>query len=192
MTIGAAPELKVLHGRAEVGAVSPLALSTRVDGLRLLSLGGRSWQVTHVDWRRRQVFVVPGEDRGRSVWQGAAAVVGPELAGAVGDVLRGADPGVELSSRAVGRLAAVREKFAWLGQGSTVVRDGEGSRWWTFAGSRANVSLAAALGAQGFEARADGLSVSVDPVIGVAEARGVRGCWPMVSGRSWMLRRWRD
>jgi ATP-dependent Lhr-like helicase len=171
----AAPELKVLHGRAEVGAVSPLALSSRVDGPRLLSLGGRSWQVTHVDWRRRQVFVVPGEGRGRSVWQGAAAVLGPELAGAVGDVLRGADPDVELSARAIARLAAVREKFGWLGEGSTVERDGSGSRWWTFAGSRANASLAAVLEAQAFSARADGVSVTVDSVIGVAEARACAG-----------------
>ena len=171
----AAPELKVLHGRAEVGAVSPLALSSRVEGPRQLSLGGRTWLVTHVDWRRRQVFVVPGEGRGRSVWQGSAAVLGPELAGAVRDVLGGADQDVELSARAVVGLAAVREKFGWLGAGSTIVSDGSSCRWWTFVGSRANASLAAALEAQGLGARADGLSVTVDAKIGLAEARECDG-----------------
>ena len=185
----AAPELKVLHGRAEVGAVSPLALSSRVEGPRQLSLGGRAWKVTHVDWRRRQVFVVPGEGRGRSVWQGSAAVMGPELAGAVGDVLRGADPDTEMSARAVGRLVGVREDFSWLATGSTIVPDGAGSRWWTFAGSRANASLAAALQAQGFSARADALSVMVASAIGMVEARGcaqllAEGVGPVVDSES--------
>lgn len=167
----AAPELKVLHGRAEVGAVSPLALTVRREGPRVLSLGGRAWLVTHVDWRRRQVFVVPGEGRGRSVWQGSSAVLGFELAQAVRDVLAGADPEVELSARAVARLARVRESFSWVGEGTAI----EGDRWWTWAGTRANAALAAGLGG-----RADGLSVVVDEVLTVADVRAVVPVEPAV------------
>ena len=167
----AAPEVKVLHGRAEVGAVSPLALTVRRDGPRVLSLAGRSWLVTHVDWRRRQVFVVPGEGRGRSVWRGSSAVVSYEFAHATRDVLAGRDPDVELSARAEARLVRVREGFAWVGPGTAI----DGERWWTWAGSRANASLAAGLGG-----RADGLSVVTDEVLTVADVRAVVPVEPAV------------
>ena len=167
----AAPEVKVLHGRAEVGAVSPLALTVRRDGPRVLSLAGRSWLVTHVDWRRRQVFVVPGEGRGRSVWRGSSAVVSYEFAQATRDVLTGRDPDVELSARAEARLARVRESFAWVGPGTTI----DGERWWTWAGSRANASLAAGLGG-----RADGLSVVTEEALTVADVRAVVPTEPAV------------
>jgi ATP-dependent Lhr-like helicase len=124
-----------------------------------------------VDWRRRQVFVVPGEGRGRSVWQGSAAVMGYELAQAVRDVLAGVDPDVELSARAVARLGSVREEFAWVGPGTAIDSD----RWWTWAGSRANAALAAALGG-----RADGLSVVVDSPLTVADVRAVEPRVPVV------------
>lgn len=171
----AAPELKVLHGRSEVGAVSPLALTVRRPPGQptVLSLGGRSWLVTHVDWRRRQVFVVPDERRGRSVWQGSAAVMSAEVAQAIRGVLLGVDPAVELSQRAVTRLAKVREEQGYLvdGDSTTLECDGQTSRWWTWAGTRANTSLAAALGGEGYPATADGLRVSVEAEISPTETR---------------------
>jgi ATP-dependent Lhr-like helicase len=53
-----------------------------------------------------------------------------------------------LTRRAAERLDEVRERFAWVdGETTAVVRGAEGrSSWWTFAGLRANASLAAALG----------------------------------------------
>ena len=179
----AAPELKVLAGRTEVGAVSPLAVTGRVPGggATVLSLGGRSWRVTHVDWRRRQVYVVADEGRGRSVWQGGPTVLSAQMAQATREVLLGAQPAVTMSQRAVARLAVVRAVAAdvVVAGASTWQRTAQGGRWWTWAGTRANTSLAAALVAQGWEATARGLSVEVatapglDPVPGVSPGSGL-------------------
>ena len=90
------PELKVLHGRAEVGSVSPASLSVRLpEGQpRVLALAGRAWVVTHVDWRRRTVYVAPFEGRGRSRWSGRGGVgLGRELAQSMRAVLLGEEPG---------------------------------------------------------------------------------------------------
>jgi hypothetical protein len=56
-TFTAPPEFTVLHGREEVGRVDPVLLIDRVEGPRLLLLGGRSWRVTWTDWKRRRCFV---------------------------------------------------------------------------------------------------------------------------------------
>ena len=42
----APPEFTVLHGRDEIGRIDPSLLADRVEGPRLLLLGGRSWRVT--------------------------------------------------------------------------------------------------------------------------------------------------
>jgi ATP-dependent Lhr-like helicase len=65
------------------------------------------------------------------------------------EVLLGADPPVKLTHRAVTRLARERQEqssFVHPG-GNVVVRDrhGDDLRWWTWAGFRANATLAATL-----------------------------------------------
>jgi ATP-dependent Lhr-like helicase len=179
----AAPELKVWHGRSEVGAVSPLTLSARrpPEAALVLSLAGRAWLVTHVDWRRRQVFVVPDSRRGKSVWQGAAADVGFELAQAVRQVLAGAEAPVEWSQRAVARMAEIRcEAAGWVtAAGSSLTRSGSQARWWTWAGTKANNSLVAALTAQGLDATANGLAVDIVEPVDVAQ---LRNCADLLTG----------
>ena len=59
--------LVVRHGPLDIGAVHPASLVPASRGeVPVLSLGGRSWKVVQVDWRRRAVGVVPAEGRGRS------------------------------------------------------------------------------------------------------------------------------
>ena len=100
----APPEFRVLHGRREVGTVDVLALTTRVEGPRVLLLGGRTWKVTHVDWSRRQVFVEEAEGRGRARWQSQPAPLSFALCRAMREVVLGADPPVGLTGRAVRAL----------------------------------------------------------------------------------------
>ena len=162
----AAPEFRVLHGRDEVGTVSPLALSSQLPpGVpRVLSLGGRGWQVSHVDWGRRQVFVTSSAGRGRSVWQGGSDHMGYELAQSINAVLGGGDPEVALSTRAADRLALIRESGeppVALSGGSVLQRSGTDTRWWTYAGSRANAALVTALRRQGVEATAGSLALGI-------------------------------
>ncbi len=39
------PQVVILHGREEIGSVDPMLLQRKVDGPRLITLGGRAWHV---------------------------------------------------------------------------------------------------------------------------------------------------
>lgn len=145
------PQFAVLHGRVEVGNVDPLVMTRRMTGPRVISLGGRSWQVNHIDWKRRRAFVEPTALTGTSRWSGQSQPLSYALTDAMRRVLLAADlPGVELTRRATKRLTLLREELAPVVDGSCslVLAEGSGSvRWWTWAGGRANGVLAAALSA---------------------------------------------
>ncbi|MEV4372942.1 DEAD/DEAH box helicase [Nonomuraea sp. NPDC049637] len=147
----AAPEFTVLHGRLEIGKTDPSLLTASVDGPRLILLGGHTWRVTWVDWKRRRCFVEPHESGGgRARWVssglGGASFA---VARAMRDVLLGEDPPVSLSRRAASGLASVREdNLKTVHPGGTVIlRTTSGDlRWWTWAGYRGNATLKATLG----------------------------------------------
>ena len=65
----APPQFTALYGRREIGRTDPMLLTEKVEGPRLLLLGGRSWRVTWTDWTRRRCYVEPG----RGWRQGALA-----------------------------------------------------------------------------------------------------------------------
>ncbi|MGI5154398.1 DEAD/DEAH box helicase [Microbispora sp. CA-102843] len=141
----AAPEFTVLSGREEIGRTDPGLLTEKIDGPRLILLGGRTWKVTWIDWKRRRCFVEPFDGlEGKARW-GSSAARGAsfELARAMRDVLLGTDPPVQLTQRAVTMLAAVRkDSLATVHPGGTVIiREGTDLRWWTWAGYRANLTL---------------------------------------------------
>ncbi|MFE2496138.1 DEAD/DEAH box helicase [Streptomyces scopuliridis] len=147
----AAPEFTVLSGRTEIGTTDPALLTEEVVGPRRLLLAGRSWQVTYIDWSRRRCFVEPVEGGGRARWGGVgvARTASYELTRAVREVLLGATPHVMVTRRACAALSQAREESAELVHpGGTVIlrggRDGN-VRWWTWAGHRANATLAATL-----------------------------------------------
>ncbi|MFD7418481.1 helicase-related protein, partial [Kitasatospora purpeofusca] len=141
----APPQFTVLHGRSEIGRTDPSLLTERVNGPRRLLLGGRSWLVTYIDWRRKRCFVEPVDGGGKAKWSSAG--FGPrasfEVSRAVREVLLGADPPVKLTQRAVRSLSEAREHFLErVHQGGTlIIRDADGRmRWWTWAGHRANAT----------------------------------------------------
>ena len=147
----APPLFSVRHGRTEVGKVPDDALLVRPpggekDGPSVLLLAGRSWLVTSVDWRRRVIQVEPTDRPGAIRWTGASGQAATAaVASGVRDVLVGADPdGVQFSRRATTQLSEVRAEHSWVrSDATTVVLEQSGrSRWWTFAGRRANVWLA--------------------------------------------------
>jgi ATP-dependent Lhr-like helicase len=143
------PVLTVRHGRTEIGLVPDATVARRAPGggPAVLLLAGRSWLVRHVDWRRRTVDVEPVDAPGAARWSGAGQPLGGRVADGVRDVLAGTDPaGVEVGRRATERLAALRDVQPWVRPGATfVVTAADQVRWWTFAGSRCNASLADAL-----------------------------------------------
>ncbi|MDT0304249.1 DEAD/DEAH box helicase [Streptomonospora wellingtoniae] len=154
----APPEFTVLHGRTEIGRANPALLASREEGAgpRRLLLAGRSWAVTWVDWKRSRCFVEPADDGGTARWESTGHTgVSFDLARAQRDVLLGADPPVRSTKRAAAALAQARERHADRvhPDGTVVTRDAGGDlRWWTWAGTKANLTLRATL------------STGVDPV----------------------------
>ncbi len=142
------PEIVAWHGRQHLGGLDPLLLMAKVDGPRIVSLGGRTWEVVHIDWRRKRAQLEPSDQLGRSRWSGTARAYSYELGQAIRHVLLGTEPaGVHQTARAQERLARLRAEYAArVHLAGTVVSDDDGQpRWWTFAGYRANAVLLAAL-----------------------------------------------
>ena len=144
----APPQFTVLHGRREIGRTDPALLTERIVGPRLLLLAGRSWKVGWIDWKRQRCFVEEVDGGGKARWHtpgiGAASF---ELTRAVRDVLIGADPPIKMTKRAQIALAEEREDHSCeIHPGGTVItRSKSDIRWWTWAGYRANATLAATL-----------------------------------------------
>jgi ATP-dependent Lhr-like helicase len=159
----APPEFTVLYGRDEIGRVDPSLLADRVEGPRLLLLGGRSWRVTWTDWKRRRCFVEPAEGGGRARWlSDGVGGLSFEIARSMRDVLLGAEVPVSLTRRASGLLAGLRsDGIGRVHTGGLMISRGEDDlRWWTWAGYRVNATLKATLGAVADEAqRVDDLSI---------------------------------
>ncbi|MCQ4043238.1 DEAD/DEAH box helicase [Streptantibioticus rubrisoli] len=147
----APPQFTVLSGRAEIGRTDPSVLTEERPGPRRLLLAGRSWQVTFIDWTRKRVFVEPADSGGIAKWtSGGIAGLSYELTRAMREVLLGADPPVSLTRRALACLRTWREDDApdlVHPAGTLLTRVGDDVRWWTWAGYRANATLAATLAA---------------------------------------------
>jgi ATP-dependent Lhr-like helicase len=188
------PEFTVLHGRDEIGRVDPSLLADRVDGPRLLLLGGRSWRVTWTDWKRRRCFVEPAEGGGRARWlSDGVGGMSFEIARSMRDVLLGSEVPVSLSHRASGMLAGLRsDAIGRVHAGGLVISRGEDDlRWWTWAGYRVNATLKATLGAVADEAqRVDDLSIRLRTDLRPSTWRGVvdavqdRICLPEVDEKA--------
>ncbi|MFK0216220.1 DEAD/DEAH box helicase [Streptomyces sp. NPDC090298] len=147
----APPQFTVLRGRTEIGRTDPDLLTEEVEGPRKLLLAGRSWVVTYIDWRRKRCYVEPTEGGGKAKWSGLGftRTTSFELTRAVREVLLGVDPPVSLTKRAVASLADARAHFMdAVHPGGTLIvrRTGGYTRWWTWAGHRANATLASSLG----------------------------------------------
>jgi ATP-dependent Lhr-like helicase len=144
----APPQFTVLAGRQEIGRTDPMLLTEKTDGPRLLLLGGRSWRVTWTDWTRRRCYVEPVSGGGKARWL-TPGVSGASFAlvRAAREVLLGADPPVALTQRAKRILAEVREEHVPTvhPRGTVITRTSADVRWWTWAGYRANATLAATL-----------------------------------------------
>lgn len=145
----APPQFTVLEGRREIGRTDPALLTEKVHGPRVLLLGGRSWKVTWIDWKRHRCFVEQVDGGGRARWLTLGiGGAGFDLSRAARDVLLGEDPPVKLTARAQRVLAELRDdRLATVHPAGTVItRVGFDIRWWTWAGFRTNATLTATLG----------------------------------------------
>ncbi len=144
----APPQFTVISGRDEIGRTDPTLLTEHVEGPRLILLAGRSWKVNWVDWKRQRCFVEPAEGGGKAIWlTGGFAGASFALTRSVRDVLLGTDPDVLMTDRARRVLADERddERRTVHPAGTVIARDRDDVRWWTWAGFKANATLAATL-----------------------------------------------
>ena len=140
------PLFSVFYGRAELCTVHQLTFQVRRDEPISLSLGGHSWLVKHVDWKRRQVFVEPGKEIGKSRWFSAGQPLAYKQCQAMLRVLAGSVPDVSLSKRALSEHEAVLTEYEWLDtQRTAIVSDEKGTFWWTFGGGVLNSAIASKL-----------------------------------------------
>jgi ATP-dependent Lhr-like helicase len=157
------------HGAAEVGYIDPTVLTGERDE-RLLLLAGRSWRVTDVDWSKRIVWLEPAAGGGKARWMGGARSLGREVCQGIRTVLAdGVSPTVTLSRRARTALETLAEEIpVSLGANFVMSRfDGAPAQTWTFAGTRANRTLARQASTGAAKVRFDALSVQA-PVAALA------------------------
>ncbi len=163
------PLFSVKHGNTDLGYVHETTFFVKRDGLVVLLLGGRGWQVTHLDWDRRVAYVSPSEVHGKSRWLGGGQPLRFELCQSIRSALATSDVETEWSPRAIEALREMRQDFAWLDERSTqlMVDSKAGvTRWWTFAGGLANAMLAERLAAAlGVTVKYDNLAVRIADVI---------------------------
>jgi len=145
----APPQFTVLLGRTDLGRIDPAILLEERDRPCRLLLGGRNWQVTHIDWTRQRAFVEPADGGGVAKWNsGGLRGLSFALTRAMRDVLLGDDPPVQLTRRAETRLSELRDSTAADSVhpgGTLITRVGGDVRWWTWGGYRANATLTASL-----------------------------------------------
>jgi len=165
------PLFKVLHGREELGEVHESTFQRSSDGQRpALLLGGRSWQVSDLDWSRRVAHVVPTENRGRSRWLGAGQFMHFRLARAIRTVMAGSGSALPTTRRGTEKLTELHAECVDIDdQSTTLRREATGqARWWTFGGGRANGQLQQALQPEiADEAVPRNLDIGILPHVGV-------------------------
>jgi ATP-dependent helicase Lhr and Lhr-like helicase len=141
------PLFAVRHGRQELGFVDQSTFLGKREGPRVLLLGGRAWRVTNLDWGRRVAHVEATDEVGRSRWRGGGPTLGFRLCQAMKAVLVGEGASPRWSRRAEGKLTELRQENSFLhAAGPTLLfRSPAEFEWWTFAGTRANATLAGEL-----------------------------------------------
>ena len=168
------PVLAVRAGRTEVGLVPDAALEAANANEGLMLLAGRHWLIESIDWTRRVIQVSPAAGGGRIRFWGSAQPLTYEMCQSLRAVLGGVAVGVPVSQRARSKLVELQADYTWLvnSEGhSPLVRDTSGStRWFTFAGLRANLELAARMQPLRDEGGpVDNLSIGVDESVTIGD-----------------------
>jgi ATP-dependent Lhr-like helicase len=164
------PLFAVRHGRQELGFVDQTTFLSQREGPRVLLLGGRAWRVTNLDWSRRIAHVQATDETGRSRWRGAGPTLGFALCQAMRQLLAGEEVSPRWSRRAQTRLEEMRDEHAFVHpEGTTLLaRPSAEVEWWTFAGTRANATLAGELSRLcGARVDHDALAVTVEGAEGL-------------------------
>src|ERR1019366_3309525 len=160
------PVFTVFAGLQDLGTVHPLSFKRPGGEPAILSLGGRAWQVTHVDYAHMTAQVVPSDYFGKSRWLGGSQPLRHEMCQAVRRTLLGNGPAENWSKRARAEICQTIEETECVAPDALVVEidsDGDRTTWWTFAGLLENSRLAGAFAQTG--SRPDNLSITINRAV---------------------------
>jgi ATP-dependent Lhr-like helicase len=163
----AAPLFTVFHGNSEIGSVDETTFYTKESAEpKVLLLGGKNWKVKYVDWKRRQAFVVPAEELGKSRWKGQGQFLSFEICHSIRKCLREREGLGFLSQRAKAQMELIADEFPWMDSDTEVVCVREESQVdvWTFAGGAFNAALAEHIGGKSENFSISIKSASIDDV----------------------------
>ena len=159
-------------GSIEVGYIDPTML-TGDKPCRLVLLSGKSWRINDVDWKKRVVWLEPASEGGKARWIGSGRSLSLEI---TQGILRGLHQGVGaptvISKRAQAQLEQIMEEIPALTIGTkfTLTRnDAGGARLWTFAGTRANRTVAKQLQSIADVRRVDAIGIDLKTPIDLAK-----------------------
>lgn len=143
------PLFHVLCGPEDLGSVHPLSFAGFGQRPVLISLGGRSWEVIHLDEARAVAHVRAADSPGRSRWLGQSRALGFGFCQTVRSLLVEDSIDPMWSKRATTEISAARNETEIARRDQTVLESDpqrDRTRWWTFAGLKGNAWLAARLG----------------------------------------------
>lgn len=139
-------ELRTMLSASASGASSPAAPMT-------LSLAGRFWKMTSIDWRRHRLLVERSDTGSVTRWGSVSRGFGTEVTAGMLAVLRGQDPaGVTLTRRATEMIGHLRDDYAEFTPSTDGMiyrptsRETAYGQLWTWAGTAANQQLVSDLG----------------------------------------------
>jgi ATP-dependent helicase Lhr and Lhr-like helicase len=136
-----------LFTASELGAVDPLSLQGSDGAPCILLLGGQSWRLAHVDWSKRLAWVEPSGEQGKARWVASSRALGFGLSQGVKRILCDGGADLPLSKRAQAQFQGLDAELPQLDPDLSSLQYLAGGvfRWWTFAGGRANATLAGLL-----------------------------------------------
>lgn len=151
-------------GGAEVGYIDPTMLAGDKPP-RLILLAGKSWRITEIDWKRQTVWLESAKEGGTARWTGSGRTLSREIAQGILLALRqGAGEHTVISKRARLELEQVMQDLPGAqSDGSlSVTRNAGGvARLWTFAGTRANRTLARQIQSLAESRRIDAIGIDL-------------------------------
>lgn len=171
------PIFKVLWGPREVGTLEAFFVQlSDVENLTFV-LGGRAWRATGLDWKRGLCFVEPSTAAGKAQWTSDPRLLSYDLCQAMREVLVDDAEDPWWSKRARTELASLRQEHAFLGdEPAPIIEEADRTRWWTFAGGKANNLLAKLLEGQlGGTVRANNFTLTftdtaAESLVGIRQA----------------------
>lgn len=137
--------LRVLWGHNEIGSVDAVFMQSMPEGGSFF-LGGKPWQVTHLDWSRGRCHVVPSSSGKHLNWMGAPRFLSRVIAQEVRELIVSDSEDPWWSRRACDEIRYYRQQKAFCSDAPMpLLTFADRVEWHTFLGGRVNALLARVL-----------------------------------------------